>query len=29
VTGDITSEFLLGLAKSRDESRGEVVGADQ
>jgi amidophosphoribosyltransferase len=29
VTGDITSEFLIGLAKSRDESRGEMVGADQ
>jgi amidophosphoribosyltransferase len=29
VTGDITSEFLLGLAKSRDESRGEMVGVDQ
>ena len=29
VTGDITKEFLLGLAKARDESRGEMVGADQ
>jgi amidophosphoribosyltransferase len=29
VTGDITTEFLQGLAKSRDESRGEMVGADQ
>jgi len=29
VTGDITPQFLKGLANSRDESRGEVVGADQ
>ncbi|MBP6530858.1 MAG: amidophosphoribosyltransferase [Casimicrobium sp.] len=29
VTGDITPQFLQGLATSRDESRGEVVGADQ
>ncbi len=29
VTGDITPQFLLGLATSRDESRGELVGSDQ
>ena len=29
VTGDITPQFLKGLAVARDESRGEVVGADQ
>ncbi len=29
VTGDITPQFLKGLANSRDESRGEAVGADQ
>jgi amidophosphoribosyltransferase len=29
VTGDITPQFLLGLAEARDESRGELVGADQ
>ena len=29
VTGDITPQFLQGLATSRDESRGELVGSDQ
>jgi amidophosphoribosyltransferase len=29
VTGDITPQFLHGLAESRDASRGELVGADQ
>jgi len=29
VTGDITPQFLKGLANSRDESRGDLVGADQ
>ena len=29
VTGDITPQFLQGLAVARGESRGEVVGADQ
>jgi len=29
VTGDITSDFLSGLARSRDESRGETVSSDQ
>jgi amidophosphoribosyltransferase len=29
VTGDITQQFLQGLATSRDESRGELVGSDQ
>ncbi len=29
VTGDITPQFLQGLAVARDELRGEVVGADQ
>jgi amidophosphoribosyltransferase len=29
VTGDITPQFLHGLAEARDASRGELVGADQ
>ena len=29
VTGDITPQFLQGLAVSRDESRGEALLADQ
>ncbi len=29
VTGDITPQFLQGLAESRDESRGEALLADQ
>jgi amidophosphoribosyltransferase len=29
VTGDITPQFLQGLAESRDESRGEVLLTDQ